>query len=346
LSQPPGRFERTRHETVDDGWYREAVPDSVATQVAPDTARSVITRNRSPDLPFDRSINPYRGCEHGCIYCYARPSHAYLGLSPGLDFETRLFAKHDAPELLAAELRAPSYRPAPILLGANTDIYQPIERRLGITRRVLEVLAQFRHPVSLITKSALVMRDLDVLAVLARDRLVRVMVTLPTLDDALKRVLEPRAAGPAARLRVIEACARAGVPVGVMVAPVIPALNDAEIERILTAAHARGATLASYTAIRLPHEVKDLFREWLAAHFPDRAVHVMALIRSMRGGRDNDPCFGSRMRGTGPVGDLLSQRFHAACRRLGLSTGRGLAELATDRFVAGPAAAAQLDLPL
>ncbi len=353
MSQPPVRFERTVREAADDGWYREASPDSIATQVQPDAARRIVTRNQSPDLPFDRSINPYRGCEHGCIYCYARPSHAYLGLSPGLDFETRLFAKHDAAELLTRELQAPSYRAAPILLGANTDPYQPIERGLRITRSVLEVLARFRHPVCLITKGALIVRDLDVLADLARDQLVRVMVTLPTLDDSLKRVLEPRAAGPAARLRVIEACARANVRVGVMVAPVIPVINDQELERVLTQARERGATVASYTLIRLPYEVRGLFREWLAEHFPERAAHVMSVIRAMRQGRDNDPCFGSRMRGVGVFSDLLSQRFHVACRRLGFLTERGLTDLATDQFRRPVASATskvdnpgQLGLPL
>jgi DNA repair photolyase len=332
LSQPPNRFERQERVAVADDWYVEPVPDSVATAVQPDRARSVITRNQSPDLPFDRSINPYRGCEHGCIYCYARPSHAYLGLSPGLDFETRLFAKHDAAELLARELAAPHYVPKPILLGANTDIYQPVEKQLGITRRVLQVLARWRHPVSLITKGALVLRDIDVLQQLASDNLVRVMVTLPTLDDATKRVLEPRAAGPQARLRVMAALAAARVPVGVMVAPVIPALTDHELERILDRARDAGATVASYTLLRLPYEVKDLFREWLGQHFPDRAAHVMSLIRAMRGGRDNEPEFGKRMRGSGPYGDLLSARFRLACQRLELATGRGLEDLAVNRF--------------
>jgi DNA repair photolyase len=349
LSQPAGRFERSRHEVVDDGWYREAVPDSVATVVMPDTARRVITRNESPDLPFDRSINPYRGCEHGCIYCYARPSHAYLGLSPGLDFETKLYAKHDAAELLERELAARNYRPLPILLGANTDPYQPIEKRLQITRRVLEVLARWRHPLSLITKGALVLRDLDVLADLARDRLVRVMITLPTLDPATKRVLEPRAAGPAARLRSIAALRDARIPVGVMVAPVIPAITDHEIEQILQEAAQAGATIAGYTLLRLPYEVKDLFREWLAEHFPQRAEHVMSLIRSMRNGRDNDPCFGSRMHGSGAYAGLLSRRFKLTCSRLGLATGRGLDDLSIEHFrplpAAAPAGPDQFSLP-
>ncbi len=332
LSQPPNRFEKQERVALADDWYVEPDAPSVVTEVRPDHARSVITRNQSPDLPFDRSLNPYRGCEHGCIYCYARPSHAYLGLSPGLDFETRLFAKHDAPELLARELAAAHYQPQPILLGANTDIYQPIERRLGITRRVLQVLARWRHPVCLITKSAMVLRDLDVLQDLARDNLVRVMITLPTLDDATKRVLEPRAAGPQARLRAIAALSAAQVPVGVMVAPVIPALTDHEMEHILERARAAGATVATYTLLRLPHEVKDLFREWLAEHYPDRAAHVMSLIRAMRGGRDNEPAFGKRMRGSGPFGDLLSKRFRLACQRLELATGQGLEDLAVDRF--------------
>jgi DNA repair photolyase len=332
LSQPPNRFDRQQCVAVDDGWYADVVPDSVATEVRPDHSRSVITRNQSPDLPFDRSINPYRGCEHGCIYCYARPSHAYLGLSPGLDFETRLFAKHDAAELLQRELGARGYVPKPILVGANTDPYQPVEKRLRITRQVLEVLARWRHPVSLITKGALVLRDIDIFQDLARDRLVRVMITLPTLDDATKRVLEPRAAGSHARLRAIEALAAAQIPVGVMVAPVIPALTDHELERVLEAANRAGATLASYTLLRLPYEVKDLFREWLANHFPQRAAHVMSVIRAMRDGRDNEPRFGKRMRGSGPFGDLLSARFRLACQRLGMATANSLIDLAVDRF--------------
>jgi DNA repair photolyase len=341
LSQPSGRFNQSQTLAVDDGWYQEASDVSPATHVSPDRARTVITRNDSPDLPFDRTINPYRGCEHGCIYCYARPSHAYLGLSPGLDFETRLFAKHDAAQLLARELAAPGYVPKPILLGANTDAYQPIEKRLQITRAVLEVLARTRHPVSLITKAALIVRDLDLLQELARHRLVRVMITLPTLDANTKRVLEPRAAGPEARLRVIETLARAGVQVGVMIAPVIPALTDHELESILERAAASGAERAAYTLLRLPYEVKDLFREWLAAHYPDRAQHVMSLVRAMRNGRDNDPCFGSRMRGAGPFADLLHARFTLACKRLGLAHDRGLGDLNVGAFAPPPRATAR-----
>ncbi|HEY8520331.1 MAG TPA: PA0069 family radical SAM protein [Gammaproteobacteria bacterium] len=331
LSNPPGRFERSTRESYDDGWYREEAPDSVATSVQPDSARRVITRNDSPDIPFEYSINPYRGCEHGCIYCYARPSHAYVGLSPGIDFETKLFYKADAARLLEAELAKPGYVCKPIMLGANTDPYQPVERRLGVTRGILEVLARHRHPVAVITKSALIARDVDLLADLARDDLTAVMISLTTLDPDTKRTLEPRAASPQARLRVMRELAAAGVPVGVMVAPVIPAVTDHELERILEAAAEAGARSAGYVVLRLPYEVKALFREWLDAHHPDRARHVMSLVRSLRGGRDNDPRFGTRMRGEGPFAELLRQRFRAACRRLGFAR-RGEVALDTTRF--------------
>lgn len=342
---PAGRFERHTVETIDDGWTLRPDPlDSIATSVEPDSARSIIATNDSPDVPFDQSINPYRGCEHGCIYCFARPSHAYLGLSPGLDFETRLFYKADAAKLLEGELARPRYLPQPIMLGANTDPYQPIERRLRVTREVLEVLARCRHPVAVVTKGALIERDLDLLADLARDRLAIVSISVTTLDDELKRALEPRAASPAARLRLIERLSRAGIPVGVMAAPVIPAVTDHELERILERARDAGAGHAAYVLLRLPYEVKDLFRDWLAEHLPDRAAHVMSLVRQMRGDRDNDPQFGSRMRGTGPFASLLRARFHVAARRLGLATGRELA-LDTTRFRAPRAASPQFDLP-
>lgn len=322
LSSPAGRFERERREAVDDGWYQEEVPDTVPTSIEPDGARSIITTNDSPDIGFERSINPYRGCANGCVYCYARPSHAYLGLSPGLDFETRLFYKKDAGRLLEEELARPAYVCKPITLGANTDPYQPLERRMRVTRDILEVLTRCRHPVAIITKSALVLRDLDLLAELARLGLARVAVSVTTLDVELKRRMEPQAASPHARLEAARRLSEAGVPTGVMVAPIVPGLTDHEMESILAAASAAGARWAAYVLLRLPYEVKDLFREWLAAHYPDRADHVMSLVRQMRGGRDNDPRFGTRMRGTGPFAELLRSRFQVACRRLGLETGR------------------------
>jgi DNA repair photolyase len=322
LSNPAGRFERQRRESSDDGWYQEEVPEFIPSSLEPDRARSVITRNDSPDIPFEQSINPYRGCSHGCSYCYARPSHAYMGLSAGLDFETRLFYKQDAGKLLQEELAKPGYVCKPITLGANTDPYQPIERRLRVTRDILEVLARCRHPVTIITKSALVLRDLDLLADLARHGLAGVGISVTTLDEALKRVMEPQAASPGARLGAIRRLNEAGVPTGVMVAPVIPALTDHEMEAILEAAAGAGARWAAYVLLRLPYEVKDLFREWLAAHFPDRSEHVMSLVRQMRGGKDYDSSFGTRMRGTGALAELLRSRFQIACRRLGLRTGR------------------------
>ena len=324
LSNPPGRFDAQQITAVHDGWYLEEEPDSIPTTLEPDRARGVITTNDSPDIPFDQSINPYRGCEHACSYCYARPSHAYMGLSPGLDFETRLFYKADAATTLASELSRSGYLCKPIMLGANTDPYQPVEKRMKVTRSILEVLERTRHPVAVITKSALVLRDLDLLTSLARDNLVSVSVSVTTLDDDLKRRLEPRAASPAARVRTLAALAAAGVPCGVMVAPVIPAITDPEMERILEACAGAGVRSAGYVLLRLPYEVKDLFREWLAAHYPDRAAHVMSLVHGMRGGRDNDPRFGSRMRGTGPYALLLRNRFALACQRLKLnSTSRG-----------------------
>ncbi len=321
LSNPVGRFERASLEAVFDGWYTEAEPASVPTTLEPDKARGIITTNDSPDIPFEQSINPYRGCSHGCSYCYARPSHAYMGLSSGLDFETRLFYKADAGKVLEQELARPGYVCKPITIGANTDPYQPDEREMKVTRSILEVLTRTRHPVSLITKGALILRDLDLLTDLARDNLVSVAVSITTLDNETKRVMEPRAASPQARLRAVRELNEAGVPTGVMVAPVVPAITDHEMEAILEAASGAGARWAAYVLLRLPYEIKDLFREWLAQHFPDRAAHVMSLIHDMRGGRDNDPNFGARMRGTGPIAELLRNRFKIACRRLNLSSG-------------------------
>ena len=344
LSNPPARFLRRVAQAEDDGWYQQEVPDSIATEIRPEAAHSIISRNDSPDIPFEQSINPYRGCEHGCIYCYARPSHAYVDLSPGIDFETRLFYKADAARLLRAELERPGYRCSAIMLGANTDPYQPVEQRLRVTRSILEVLLAARHPVSVITKGTLVLRDLDLLGELARLNLTRVYVSFTTLDSELKRQLEPRAASPAARLRVISALATAGVPVGVMTAPMIPAINDAELESLLEAAAQAGATRAGYVLLRLPHEIKELFRDWLAEHYPQRAAHVMSLVQQSRGGQDNDPRFGMRMRGTGPWAALLRSRFELACRRLNLNRERA-AELSTD-LVRGGRGSGQLELTL
>lgn len=318
---PSGRFERQDVEEVHDGWYEEGQPNTIATTIEPDRARGIITRNDSPDIPFEQSINPYRGCEHGCSYCYARPSHAFMGLSSGIDFETRLFYKADAGKVLEEELAKPGYVCKPITIGANTDPYQPIERQMLVTRTVLEVLARTRHPASIITKSAMVLRDLDLLVEMARDNLVSVAISITTLSPETKRVLEPRAASPQARLRALRELNAAGVPTGVMVAPIIPAITDHEVESILEAAAAGGARWAGYTLVRLPYEIKDLFRDWLAQHFPDRAGHVMSLIRDMRGGRDYDSKFGERMRGTGPIAELLRSRFKMACKRLGLNSG-------------------------
>src|SRR5580698_10088232 len=327
-SNPTGRFDSLSIEKIHDGWYEEETPDSVAETVLPDSARSVITTNNSPDVGFDQSINPYRGCSHGCVYCFARPTHAYLGLSPGLDFETKLFYKADAVKILEAELAKPKYVCKPIALGINTDGYQPLEKRLEITRGILGVLARCRHPVTIVTKSALVLRDTDLLADLARDGLVEVMLSITSLSNDIKRTLEPRAASPEARLRVIRQLHQAGIPVGVLVAPVIPAITDHELEDILAAAREAGAGSAGYVLLRLPHEVKILFREWLAAHYPDRAKHVMSLINQSRGGKDYDSQFGTRMRGTGPYADLLRTRFQLARRKLGFNESHARHELA------------------
>ncbi|HRQ47326.1 MAG TPA: PA0069 family radical SAM protein, partial [Rhodocyclaceae bacterium] len=295
-----------------------------------DSAKAVITFNRSPDVPFDRSINPYRGCEHGCIYCYARPSHAWLDLSPGLDFETKIGWKPDAPTTLRRELARRGYVCAPITFGANTDAWQPIERRLGLTRKLLEILAETRHPFTVVTKSAAIERDIDLLADMARDNLVQVMFSVTTLDDELARRMEPRAPRPARRLQAMGTLAAAGIPVGVLFAPLIPALNDHDMEAVLEAAHAAGAESAGYVLLRLPHELDALFTDWLERHYPDRARHVLSLLAQMRGGRSNDPRFGHRMRGNGVFADLYRQRMHRSCERLGLNRTRR--ELDTTRF--------------
>ncbi|WP_339426271.1 PA0069 family radical SAM protein [Pseudomonas proteolytica] len=316
------RFAPTVSVAEDDGWYQE-VPQTQGTEVRIETAKTIITRNTSPDLPFDRSINPYRGCEHGCIYCYARPSHAYWDMSPGLDFETKLIAKSNAAEVLEQQLSKPGYVCAPINLGSNTDPYQPIEREYKITRQTLEVLLRYRHPVTIVTKGSLILRDLDLLTELARQRLVAVMISLTSLDDELKRILEPRAAAPKARLRAIRVMRQAGIPVGVLCSPMIPMINDSELESLLAEAHAAGAQSAAYMMLRLPLEVAPLFEEWLAAHYPQRAAHVMSLVRQVRGGEVYDSRFGVRMRGEGPFADLLAHRFAKAIKRLGLDRREG-----------------------
>ncbi len=341
-SNGPGRFEPLQAASFDDGWQSLEDLPPFATEVGIDVARKVITRNTSPDVPFDRSINPYRGCEHGCIYCFARPTHAYLGLSPGLDFESKLFMKPDAPELLARELSARNYSPRTIAIGTNTDPYQPIERRYGIMRRVLEVLDRTGHPVGIVTKSNLVTRDIDILSRMASRNLVRVCISVTTLDAKLARVMEPRAPTPSRRLDALRELAAAGIPTTVMVAPIIPAINDAEIERILDAAAACGVEGAGYVLLRLPLEVRDLFREWLQANFPDRERHVFALIRQTRGGKDYDATFGKRMTGGGPYAWMIGKRFKTTCSRLGLNMDRP--PLATEHFKPPRAKSEQLSL--
>ncbi|MEE4382261.1 MAG: PA0069 family radical SAM protein [Pseudomonadales bacterium] len=342
VSNPVGRFARERVEAQADGWDTDPeLPEFLATTLLAERARTVITRNDSPDVPFDRSVNPYRGCEHGCVYCYARPAHAYVDLSPGIDFETRLFFKEDAPRLLARELAKASYVCRPMALGTNTDPYQPVERRTRLTRSLIEVLAAHGHPLTITTRSALVLRDLDLLVPLAERGLVSVAISLTTLDDELKRRMEPRAPGAAARLRTIRALRDAGVPVGVMTAPLIPAINDGELEALLDAAAEAGATHASWILLRLPHEVAPLFEDWLRAHFPERAERVLSLVAQARGGRRNDPRFGVRMTGSGPYAALLDRRFTVAARRLGLD---GAWPTLTTRHFRVPGDLPQLDL--
>jgi DNA repair photolyase len=344
LSNLAGRFDSTTLERTDDGWYREEIEEAPAETVLPDRAKSVISSNDSPDVGFDLSINPYRGCSHGCVYCFARPSHSYLGLSPGLDFETKLFYKENAAQLLQAELAKRSYVCKTIALGINTDGYQPLEKRLAVTRSILEVLVRCRHPVTIVTKSALVVRDIDLLADLARDHLVSVSVSITSLQDEIKRTLEPRAASPQARLRVVRQLAEAGIPVGVLLAPVIPAITDHEMEDIMAAAKEAGADSAGYVLLRLPYEVKNLFREWLAEHYPDRAKHVMSLINQSRGGKDYDAQFGVRMTGTGAYAELLRTRFELARRKLSLNDAEARHELTTSLFRQPAANQAQLTL--
>ena len=340
-SNRSGRHDPSR-QAEDDGWgVLEMVP-APRTHVTYERARSIITRNQSPDITFDRSINPYRGCEHGCVYCFARPTHANMGLSPGLDFETRLFAKSNAAELLEKELSAPRYEANTIAIGTNTDPYQPIERTERVTRSVLEVLAKAKHPVGIVTKSALVLRDLDLLAPMAREGLVKVAISITTLDPQLARRLEPRASAPERRLDAIEMLSEAGVPVTVMVAPIIPAINDAEIETILTRAYARGAREAGYVMLRLPSEVQDLFQEWLLAHYPDKHRHVMTLVRSMRKGKAYDATWGERMTATGPFAWVIGRRFEHAMAKNGYSAERS--KLRSDLFRRPVAKGEQLSL--
>lgn len=346
MSNATGRFERHAREAVHDGWdfgFDEA--PRVATEVTYETVRSAFARNTSPDIPFDRSLNPYRGCEHGCVYCYARPSHAYMNLSAGLDFETKLFAKADLPAVLERALRKPSYRPAPVMIGANTDPYQPIERDLKITRGLLEVLSDYSHPVCIITKSANIVRDLDILGPMAEKGLAAVGYSLTTLDSALARALEPRAATPTRRLKTIEALSAAGVPVCVMAAPMIPALNDFELEAILKSARDAGALEAAYILLRLPGELEGLFGEWLDVHAPDRKARVLSLLSQSRGGGLNDPRFGARMTGCGVHAKLLSQRFHLACAKVGLKAAEpGGTSLRCDLFARPPRPGDQMAL--
>jgi DNA repair photolyase len=337
-----GRFEAETHEAFDDGWESLGDLDTFKTEVIEEAAKSIISHNDSPDISFDSSINPYRGCEHGCIYCYARPSHCYLGHSAGLDFETKLYAKPNAATLLERELKKPSYRPHTIALGGNTDPYQPIERERRITRAILEVMASTNHPVGIITKSGLVARDIDILAPMAAKNLARVAVSITTLDRHVARAMEPRAATPSKRLETVRRLSEAGIPVTVMVAPIIPGLTDHEIEPILEAAHEAGARDAGYVLLRLPLEIKDLFREWLAEEFPNRADRVISLLRSMHGGRDYTPDFGVRQVGRGPYATQIAMRFRLAKKRLQLGEER--VALRTDLFVRPGSGGQQLSL--
>jgi DNA repair photolyase len=341
-SNASGRFEPLARVAFDDGWQGLEQLPPFKTTVTIDATRKIITHNDSPDISFDRSINPYRGCEHGCVYCFARPTHAYLGLSPGLDFESKLFMKPNAPELLERELSAPDYSPKTIAIGTNTDPYQPIERRYQIMRRILEVLDRAGHPVGIVTKSALVLRDLDILTRMAKRDLVKVAISVTTLDPKLARVMEPRAATPPRRLGVLRELVKAGVPASALVAPIIPAINDAEIERILEAIAETGVRHAGYVLLRLPLELKDLFREWLIENFPDRYRHVINLIRETRGGKDYDSTWGKRQTGSGPIAWMIGRRFEVACERLGFNLTS--VKTTTEHFKPPRPSAEQLDL--
>lgn len=345
-SNPEGRFESIRHHAEDDGWQHAMLDDAQPrprTQVTEERARSVITHNDSPDIAFTSAMNPYRGCEHGCIYCYARPSHGYLNLSPGLDFETKLRAKGNLAEVLRAELGKPGYVASPINIGSNTDPYQPIEKKWRLTRAALQVLAECNHPCTLVTKNALVERDLDLLAPMAHKRLVQVFVSVNALDNHLVAKLEPRASAPHRRLKAIRTLVDAGVPTGVLVAPIIPALNDRDMEAVLEQAAAAGARCAGYTVLRLPYELKALFREWLGLHAPQRAEHVMSLVQQLNGGKEYDSHFATRMRGQGVFAQLLQRRFEVACRRHGFGRAHAL-QLDTSHFIPPRAASPQGEL--
>src|SRR5438128_89753 len=342
LSNASGRYEPKARVGFDDGWQSLEDLPPFATSVTVDATRKIITRNDSPDIGFDRSINPYRGCEHGCVYCFARPTHAYPGLSPGLDFETKLFVKPEAPELLERELSAPNYQPRTIAIGTNTDPYQPIDRRYEIMRRILELLDAPGHPVGLLTKPALVLRDIDILSRMAERNLAKVALSVTTLDAKLARTMEPRAATPSRRLETLRQLSAAGIPTAVLVAPIIPAINDSEIERILDAAAAAGVQGAGYVILRLPLEVRDLFREWLMSNFPDRYRHVFKLIREMRGGKDYDSTWGLRQTGSGPYACMIGRRFEIACEKLGLNESE--VQLTTEHFRPPRPSAVQLDL--
>jgi DNA repair photolyase len=339
---PTGRFEPKVTEAFDDGWQTLETLPPFRTEVQVEKPRTIITSNASPDIPFDRSVNPYRGCEHGCIYCFARPTHAYMGLSAGLDFEAKLFAKPDAPKLLERELSKPGYKVRTIAIGTNTDPYQPIEKEWRVMRQLLEVLQAADHPVCIVTKSAMVMRDIDILASMAQKGLAKVAISVTTMDRVLARTMEPRAATPARRLEAIRALSSAGIPTGAMMAPIIPGLTDHEIERVLDSVAAAGASQAGYVLLRLPLEVSPLFRDWLLRHYPDRYRHVMSLVRSMRGGKDYDADFGKRMKGTGPYAWQINRRFAMASKRLGLNLHR--MPLRDDLFVAPKGQGVQLSL--
>ena len=342
VANTSGRYEPTAKVPFDDGWQSLEELPPFKTETTIEKPRKILTRNDSPDIGFDRSINPYRGCEHGCIYCFARPTHAYQGLSPGLDFESKLFVKPDAADLLVRELAAPNYSPKVIAMGTNTDPYQPIERKWRVTRKILEVLRDAGHPVAIVTKSGLVARDIDILSDMAKGNLAKVALSVTTLDPKLARVMEPRAATPSLRLATIRKLSAAGIPTAVMVAPIVPAINDSEVERILDAAAAAGAESAGYVMLRMPLEIKDLFRQWLKENFPDKLDHVISLVRSLHGGKDYDSSWGHRQTGAGPYAWSIGRRFELACKRIGLNKKR--VPLTTAHFQAPRMKKDQLDL--
>ncbi|MGO4704698.1 PA0069 family radical SAM protein [Microvirga sp. 2MCAF38] len=342
VSNPTGRYEVAQREAFDDGWDVEEEVANLATEVIVEKPRTIISKNDSPDIGFDQSINPYRGCEHGCVYCFARPTHAFQGLSSGLDFETKIFAKPSAPDLLQKELSAKNYVPKVIAMGSNTDPYQPLERKLRITRGILEVLNRANHPVGIVTKSALVTRDIDILTQMADRQLTKVAISITTLDPKLARKMEPRAASPAKRLETVRQLAEAGIPVSVLVAPIIPAINDHEIEAILKAAYQAGAREAGYVLLRLPYDLKDLMRDWLVEHYPDKLKHVFSILQDARGGKDYDSEWGVRQKGVGPFAWITGRRFEAATERLGFNKSR--LKLRTDLFQAPAKDVGQLSL--